>query len=85
MKKGYFKANDDTTSLGFNYNGTHYELECFCPQKIRYYDPTLEMEVDDLELKLAFFIKKLLNNKYYELEDDVVSYVLNTFKDCQLE
>lgn len=85
MKKGYFKANDDTTSVGFTYNRTSYELKCFCPLKIRYYEPTLAMEMSAPEFKLSFFVKKILDNKYYELEDDVVSYVLDTFKDCQLE
>lgn len=84
MKHGYFKGN--CSGVGLNYNGVHYDFPVF-NQNFKLVDNYLgfNMEVNDIEIKKNYFLKKHMDNKYLNLEDKLIEEVIKTFSQEHIE
>ena len=79
-KKGYFKGDCLLISLDnesyFVYSPTNLKLsEDLMGEKV---------DITDEKVKFQYFIKIILNNTYYELEEEIINKAIKVFKNDSL-
>lgn len=82
MKKGYFVGNCNFISIKIN--GKRYEFQVFDADKIKVYDPDLNIELTEEATKLAFFIKYWMGDTYYEVEQETIDKINEIFPESSV-
>lgn len=82
MRKGYLKT-ETSLSLHIIYNGESIDMFTYPKDKYILSQDVLGQReiVTDESTKIQHFIKMILNNKYYELEEDKINYIINFLKE----
>ena len=85
IKKGYFQT-DDVSHIHFKIDNIEYDYDTFGVNLELLQDVLGKYEVvTDVELKRQFFIKRHLENIFYEVDETVINKALELFKDDQIK
>lgn len=82
MRYGYFTGECNFISIKIN--DKRYEFQVFDADKIRVYDPDLNIELKEEATKLAFFIKYWMGDIYYEVEQETIDKINELFPESSV-
>ena len=85
MRKGYF-ISTITVSIYITFEGNSYYFNCL-PSKMvltQHFDD-IDITITDEAFRLKWFLKNRLNGQYYELDEKIIDYVENKYKNSNIK